>query len=142
LVAVTGSDIDQRILLGELFQRRSQGNVILAADGEDRRLECRWRKVMWRGGDGQAADGVTDPDPGQAPKLADFAGAHRMTPDPGTLVEDAYRRHLVPAVPGPITYPQCAGKHSYVSDFLARITAFDFENAPAHGSVDVPRGHG
>ena len=91
------------------------------------------------------ADGIADPDLGQAPELPDLTRAHGRAADAGTLVEDADGGHLALAVlrdPQPVSRSHRAGEHPDVRDLLAGGTALDLEDAARDRAVGIafPRG--
>src|SRR5439155_23547976 len=122
-------NVDQRVLLRELCERDPQRTLVVAQRGHDDRLQCRRGEMMLRVRT-PYADGIADPDLGQAPELPDLTRAHGRAADAGTLVEDADGGHLaLLRDPQPVSRSHRAGEHPDVRDLLAGGIALDLEDA-------------
>jgi hypothetical protein len=114
--------------------------VVLAPNGLDHGLQCGRCEVLPRRAVTRPADRVAHPNVGEAPQLADLAGAHRVAPHPGAVLEDADRRHLVGSIVDSVAGVQRAGDHAHVRDLLAGGPALDLENRAADRPVSISGG--
>ena len=128
------AQVDQRILLGELRRARPAAHRRRSAGRAPRRSPASAaRTCTRRPGCPRDAERVADPDAGQAPQLADLAGATRparsttppcsKTPIPVTL------RCLVTADREPVADPDGPAEHPDVRDLLPGRAALDLEDA-------------
>ena len=141
LVPVVLADVDERILLGELGERRAEAALILGSLGEDDGLERRTREARGRFVDPAAARRShrrRGPYPGRETvaisPAVDRAPARRARrgEDP-----DSRRLRLVATDPHALARPERAGEQPDVGDPLARGRPFDLEHAAGDGSVGI-----
>ena len=141
LADVVLPDVDQRILLGELGQRRAQRAAVVRIARHDDRLQGRRGELVPFRLPARRADRVADLDLGQAPQLPDLPGRHRPAPGVRAVGEDADRGHLLcVARAGRVPGAHGAGEHADVGDLLARRAALDLEHPARSRAFGVPAG--
>src|SRR5262249_34240298 len=94
LSRVVLAEVDERILLGELYQCTMEGSAIGAAQRADGRFEGWRREEVESGGCGRRAHGIADLHVGQAVELANLSRVDRWTLGSGASVEDTDRGDL------------------------------------------------
>ena len=124
VASVVLADVDERVLLGELGQRRPERALLVGSRGEDDGLERRprepRRRLLARR---RLADRVADPDRAEAPDRRHLAGRHDIATWRAGRGEDPDRRRLrlvPPADRHALARPQRAREQAGVGDALAR----------------------
>ena len=124
--------VDQRVLLGELGERRVQPPLVGRA-ARKHGLQRRRGEVA-RGRSAAARRRVADPDVVQAPELADPPGASdglgAAAPRSKTLIAVTLAAVCPVAAPGGRRVHR-AGEHAHVGDLLAGPAALDLEHGAA-----------
>ena len=140
------ADVDQRVLLGELGERRAEAALLLRSQGEDDRLE---RRAWEAGGLGlprrRLADRIPHPDGTQAPDGRHLARREVVAPRGAGRGEDLDRRRLrLLAAPDPdaLAGPERAGEQANVGDPLPCLRALDLEHAARDVGLGIPAGAG
>ena len=133
------SQVDERILFGELAKCDSQPIPIAGITRHDGGLQGRRREL-------KASvvvclpDSIPDPGLGKTPEPADLAGADSLPLDCRPSLEDSNRRHLVVGAGSelePIAQMHGSREHADVGDLLRSAAAFDLEDTAGQGSVRV-----
>src|SRR2546430_7804068 len=139
LPLVVLSQIDDRILFGELAKRDSQPIPIAGITRHDGGLQGRGREpkasVVVR-----LPDSIPDPGLGQTPEHADLAGADSLPVYCRPSLEDSDRRHLVVEAGSelePIAHMHGSREHPDVGDLLRSAAALDLEDTAGQRSVRV-----
>ena len=148
MAAVVLADVDQRVLLGELRQRRPKAARLLGAPGVDDRLEGRQREVLLDPVGGRHADRVADADGAQPPDPGHLAGRHERPAGRRAGREDADRvglgigsgRVVVGADRDAPARPDRAREQADVGDALARCRPLDLEDSAREVRVRVAVG--
>ena len=139
LPLVVLSQVDKRVLFGELAKRDSQPIPVAGITRHDSGLQSRGREL-------KASvvlclpDSIPDLGLGKTPEHANLAGADSLPLDCRPSLEDSNRGHLVVEAgsePEPIAHMHGSGEHADVGDLLRSAAAFDLEDTAGQGSVSV-----
>src|SRR5215510_1331532 len=139
LPLVVLSQIDERVLFGELAKCDSQPIPVAGITRHDGGLQGRGREL-------KASvvlclpDSIPDLDLSKTPEHADLAGAYSLPLDRRPSLEDTNRGHLVVEAESelePIAHMHGSGEHADVGDLLRSAAAFDLEDTAGPGSVRV-----
>ena len=140
LPPVVLADVDERVLFGQVGQRRVQPRLVARIAGHDSGLQRRRREVVLVHAAGRPPDAVADLDPSQAGQRGDLAGRHLIAALGRAVGEHLDRRHLASgaaAEPHPVPDGDGAREHPGVSDLLPGRPAFDLEHPPRDRAVRV-----
>src|SRR5215211_1259381 len=131
LAYVVLSQVDQRVLLGELGERDMQRALVGGAAGNDDRFESRRGELVAFRGRPRFTDRVPDPNIPETPEPTDPSRAARRALNGRAALEYAHSGDLpllVPVESQKIPHPDRPREHSDVRDLLPARSSFDFED--------------
>src|SRR5215203_4069183 len=143
LAYVVLSQVDQRVLLGELGERDVQRALVGGATGSDDRFQG-WRgEMVALRGRPRFADRVPDPNFPETPEPADSSRGDRRSLDGRATLEYAYSGDLpllVPVESQKIPHPYRPREHTDVRDLLSCRSSFDLEDHARDRAIDIASG--